>query len=196
MCLHSNWSSYLELRVVRCGFIYYVVLSLLAQVASMFSVEAEYILPLAAILKHRKKFLTIIDTCFPHTQKLHKLLLNRIMVKISYSCMPNMKQIIANHNKAIINTNKTDNSNTIPPPPPPCNCHQNKSCACPLDGQWQTKSIIYQVTVTRHDNNKEGTYIGLRENTFKLETLGERRPPWPRQIIPPIFAQCKSFEPW
>ena len=38
---------------------------------------------------------------------------------------------------------------------------------CPVDGQCQTKSIIYQSTVTRHDNNKEETYVGLTENTFK-----------------------------
>ena len=46
-----------------------------------------------------------------------------------------------------------------------CNCQKNKTC--PLDGQCQTKSIIYQATVTRHDNNKEETYVGLTENTFK-----------------------------
>ena len=53
-----------------------------------------------------KKFLDILDTCFPHTHKLHRLL-NRNTVKLSCSCMPNMKQIIASHNKTLINTKNT-----------------------------------------------------------------------------------------
>ena len=51
-----------------------------------------------------------------------------------------------------------------------CNCRKNKTC--PLDGQCQTKSIIHQATVTRHDNNKEETYVGLTENTFKTRYDG------------------------
>jgi hypothetical protein len=46
-----------------------------------------------------KKFLNLIDRCFPSGHQLHKLL-NCNTVKISYSCMPNMKQIISNHNKS------------------------------------------------------------------------------------------------
>ena len=41
-----------------------------------------------------KKFLNLIDRCFTPGHKLHKLL-NRNTVKVSYSCMPNMKEIIA-----------------------------------------------------------------------------------------------------
>ena len=47
-----------------------------------------------------------------------------------------------------------------------CNCRQSNTC--PLNGQCQTEGVVYQVTVTRHDNNKEETYIGLTENTFKI----------------------------
>ena len=75
--------------------------------------------------------------------------------------MPNMKQIIANHNKTLINT-----KNTKPITQKNCNCRQSKTC--PLNGQCQTKGVVYQATVTRHDNNKEETYIGLTENTFKI----------------------------
>ena len=75
--------------------------------------------------------------------------------------MPNMKQIIANHNKTLINT-----KNTKPITQKNCNCRQSKTC--PLNGQCRTKGVVYQATVTRHDNNKEETYIGLTENTFFL----------------------------
>ena len=112
-----------------------------------------------------EKFLAIIDTCFPQTHRLHKLL-NRNTIKLSYSCMPNMKQIIASHNKAILDQNNTPTTTTQKN----CNCRKNKTC--PLDGQCQTESIIYQATVTRHDNNKEETYVGLTENTFKTRYNG------------------------
>ena len=77
-----------------------------------------------------------------------------------------MKQIIASHNKAILDQNNTPTTTTQKN----CNCRKNKTC--PLDGQCQTESIIYQATVTRHDNNKEETYVGLTENTFKTRYNG------------------------
>ena len=43
------------------------------------------------------KFLKIIDTCFPPTNPLRKIL-NRSTVKVSYRCMPNMGQMLAKHN--------------------------------------------------------------------------------------------------
>ena len=58
-----------------------------------------------------EKFLAIIDTCFPQTHRLHKLL-NRNTIKLSYSCMPKMKQIIASHNKAILDKNNTPTTTT------------------------------------------------------------------------------------
>ena len=92
-----------------------------------------------------KQFLNLLDTCFPPTNKLHKIL-NRNTVTISYKCMPNMKQIISNHNKTILNKDnnierKTNN----------CNCRIKE--ACPVNQKCQTSSLIYQATVTRHDNN-------------------------------------------
>ena len=58
-----------------------------------------------------KQFLNLLDTCFPPTNKLHKIL-NRNTVKISYKCMPNMKQIISNHNKTILNKDNNTESKT------------------------------------------------------------------------------------
>ncbi|KAK3740549.1 hypothetical protein QZH41_004318 [Actinostola sp. cb2023] len=45
-----------------------------------------------------KKFLNAVDKCFPKDHPLHKIF-NRHTLKLSYSCMPNMKTIIASHNK-------------------------------------------------------------------------------------------------
>ena len=104
-----------------------------------------------------QKFLKIVDKCFPTTHKLHKLF-NRNTVKLSYSCMPNMKTNIDNHNKKLL---QPDNTNTDKL----CNCR--KPTECPLDNKCLEKSMIYQATVTRLDNNTTETYIGLCETDFK-----------------------------
>ena len=106
-----------------------------------------------------KKFLKLVDKCFTPDHKLHKLI-NRNTVKVSYSCMPNMKQVIAKHNCKIKQSpNHQENERK-------CNC-RNKD-TCPLEGECLTQSIIYQATVKRQDNNKEETYVGLTEKEFKL----------------------------
>ena len=46
-----------------------------------------------------------------------------------------------------------------------CNCCIKE--ACPVNQKCQTSSLIYQATVTRHYNNKDESYIGLTDNTFK-----------------------------
>ena len=48
-----------------------------------------------------RKFFKLLDTCFPPENKLYKIL-NRNTIKISYSCVRNIKQIITNHNKEIV----------------------------------------------------------------------------------------------
>jgi len=106
-----------------------------------------------------QQFMKIIDKHFPKTNPLHKVF-NRNTTKISYSCMPNIKQIITNHNRAIIardNTNASTNAG--------CNCRIAEQC--PIENKCLTKSIVYQATVTNNNTGKEETYIGLSENTFK-----------------------------
>ena len=106
-----------------------------------------------------KKFLTLIDNCFPPSHQLHPLI-NRNNIKVSYSCMPNIGQTISSHNKTVLRNN-------IPPEEKPmCNCRNRP--ACPLNGKCLSQEIVYQATVTRKDNNKQETYIGLTETTFKL----------------------------
>ena len=52
-----------------------------------------------------KKFFTLLSACFPANNKLHKII-NKNTIKLSYSCMSNIKQSIANHNKAILSKEK------------------------------------------------------------------------------------------
>jgi hypothetical protein len=105
-----------------------------------------------------KKFLKLVDNCFPTDHPLHKLI-NRNTVKVSYSCMPNMKQIITSHNKSILKKNIPQEEK------PTCNCRTPANC--PLGGKCLSSNIVYQATVTREDNKSQETYIGLTETQFK-----------------------------
>ena len=80
--------------------------------------------------------------------------------------MANVQQIISEHKKAVLNSNKpkpnAQNNN--------CNCRKERQC--PLEGNCLTNNVIYQATVTRQDNLREETYIGLTENSFKTRFNG------------------------
>ena len=105
-----------------------------------------------------KCFLSLIDKHFPKSNPLHKIF-NRNTIKLSYSCMGNIKTIISNHNKAEINkSTHTDDQMK--------NCNCRKSSTCPMDGNCNMESIIYQAEVTT-STTKE-TYIGLCDTAFKL----------------------------
>ena len=108
------------------------------------------------------KFLRTIDKCFPKDHPLHKIF-NRNPLKLSYSCMPNMQNIISSRNKSVLNMQTENNTAKR------CNCRQINTC--PLSGKCQTEGIVYQATVTREDNMKQKTYVGLTGNTFKTRYL-------------------------
>jgi len=111
-----------------------------------------------------KKFFRLLDKCFPPGHQLRPLL-NRNTVKLSYSCMPNMGQIISTHNKHVLNKTKPKPTVTQT-----CSCRAKNQC--PLDNKCLTSCVIYQATVTRQDIKKDETYIGLTENTFKSRYSG------------------------
>ena len=111
-----------------------------------------------------KKFLNLVNKSFPKGSKLHKIF-NKNTIKLSYSCMANMQQIVSSHNSRILrNTLNPSNNNANSNTNKDCNCRRQ---ACPLDGKCLSKSLIYQATVKRADNDEESTYIGLTEGTFK-----------------------------
>ena len=105
-----------------------------------------------------RTFLNLISKHFPKQHKYHSLF-NKNNVKVSYSCMDNMKSIINKHNKKVTNAdNDTNTDNQVQ-----CNC-RNKD-QCPLDNKCLTSSIIYNAQATT--NNATNNYIGLTEGTFK-----------------------------
>ena len=87
------------------------------------------------------KFLKIIDTCFPPTHPLAKII-NRNTIKVSYRCMPNMGQVISKHNS------KVSRQTPFQPLAPGCNCKRGP-LTCPVNGACQSRGLVYEATVTK-----------------------------------------------
>jgi len=104
-----------------------------------------------------REFLRIVDDSFPIGHKL-KPIFNRNTLKLSYSCMPNVKSSIDSHNKSCLNKDRNDE-----PKKKPCNCRDKQKC--PLDGECRENGIVYQATVITKNNQK--TYVGLTDTEFK-----------------------------
>ena len=81
-----------------------------------------------------RKFLQAVDECFPANHCLHKIF-NRNTLKLSYSCMPNVHQIITAHNKTVLDKQTKPPENLSKE----CNCRQKESC--PLCGKCLTESV-------------------------------------------------------
>ena len=107
-----------------------------------------------------RDFLRLIDKCFPVGHKLRKIF-NRNTLKLSYSCMANVRQVIDGHNKTILKKaaqTPQDQANKT------CNCRKRDECL--LKGTCLSKDIINQATVMS-SNNKSETYVGLTATEFK-----------------------------
>ena len=115
-----------------------------------------------------KEFLKIIKTSFPPNHKLHKIC-NLNTVKLSYSCLPNMKTEISKHNSKIL---KSDNTDAVVSKS--CDCRDKTNCPLPQYGCLAEKSVVYQATVTREDNNNVETYVGLTQAEFKVRWRGHK----------------------
>ena len=102
------------------------------------------------------KFLALIDRCFPRGSIMAKVF-NRNNLKISYRTCPNMKQILARHNKKIIAKNQPKAEERE------CNCPRRTREAgeCPLQGRCLTKNNVYQATVVETTVDNVETYVGV-----------------------------------
>ena len=111
-----------------------------------------------------KDFLKLLDKHFPSHNKFSKIF-NRRSVKVSYSCLPNMKSKINQHNKKILGettTNAGENDADIRR----CNCPE--STECPMDGFCLDKDVHYAAHLTsdlRNYGTKE--YQGICSTEWK-----------------------------
>ena len=108
-----------------------------------------------------RDFLKLIDKHFPKTSPLHKIF-NRNTIKVSYSCMHNVRSVISKHNKRVLSEANSTQKSTKEKQ---CNCRNANEC--PLDQVCLTKDLVYQAEVTTKDNNERKTYIGMTATTFK-----------------------------
>ena len=112
-----------------------------------------------------KMFNWILFNRFPKSHRLHKLL-NKNNTKISYSTTPNIAQIIAGHNKKIIQEflDKKEQAKNPNKVIKTCSCNPGKKC--PLDGKCLTENVLYKATCTA-DQEPKKEYLGIAATDFK-----------------------------
>ena len=82
-----------------------------------------------------------------HFRKNHEYeIFNKINIKVSYSCVDNMKKVINSHNKYV--ASKKDQVN------------QNPN-TCPLDNKCLTSKIVYSVEIITDDQQLSKFYLGI-----------------------------------
>ena len=101
-----------------------------------------------------KLFMRLIDKHFPRHHKFHKLF-NRSNVKLSYSCMPSMKNVIQKHNSKIMEDPKPTNNKA-------CSCRQKSDC--PLNENCLSECLVYNAVV---NTSTTKIYYGTCEKSFK-----------------------------
>ena len=79
-----------------------------------------------------KYFFRLINKHFPPEHKFHKIF-NKNTLKLSYSCMPNLKSLINSHNQNILRDQPQST-------PKICNCLKKEDC--PMNGFCLTKSLL------------------------------------------------------
>ena len=102
-----------------------------------------------------RKFINIVKKHFTDKHKYYKIF-NKNTLKISYSCTPNMKSIIAKHNKKVLSQPAIEDEEH-------CNCPNKDNC--PLDGECTKGALVYHADVTARALIKR--YMGATEPMFK-----------------------------
>ena len=101
-----------------------------------------------------KLFTRLIDKHFPRHYKFYKLF-DRNNVKLSYSYMPSMKNVIQKHNSKIMEDPKQTNNKT-------CCCRQKSYC--PLNQNCLSECLVYNAVV---NTSTTKNYYGTCEKSFK-----------------------------
>ena len=99
---------------------------------------------------------------FSQNHTMYKIF-NRNTVKISYSCLRNISSIISSHNCNIFWPKQRRNKGMFSS----CGCNCRVTNERPLNGEYQTPSVIYRADVVNHSNDEEKFYFGSADTTFK-----------------------------
>ena len=98
-----------------------------------------------------KNFFLLLNECFPKNSKLYKII-NKSTIKLSYSCMANMKQKIDNHNRKIMSNGREREEFTR-------NCNCRDKSLCPLREKCLQEGVVYKAIVTQTETMKQDNYI-------------------------------------
>ena len=112
-----------------------------------------------------KEFFKLVNHHFKKDHPYHSIF-NRNTIKLSYSCMRNVRSIIQSHNRKVLEQANGPQDDEHPS----CNCR--KKPECPLDGNCLTSNVIYKATVTTSNGTKD--YIGSTGGTFKKRFYGHK----------------------
>ena len=99
-----------------------------------------------------KKFFHLLDKQFSKAHLSHRVF-NRNTVKVSYSCMNNISQIIKQHKKHVSKKKEIQT--------PKCNCRNKNDC--PMNGNCKVNNVIYKRTVSATPTFKQRVYLGIAE---------------------------------
>ena len=107
-----------------------------------------------------KYFLSLVDKHFPRNNEKFKKIFNRNNLKVSYSCMPNMKTFVNAHNRKVMS------EETQPAATRTCNCPRNATC--PMDGNCLSQNTLYAGIITSNlPNYGEKQYAGVSAPPWK-----------------------------
>ena len=138
--------------------------------------------------------LTLVESSYKSStnasqRTIHSTRFSTDTLKLSYSCMPNMKSIISSHNKHVLSK-----TNTPIQQPDTCNCR--KKPECPLEGNCLQTNVIYQATVTTETRNHQTSFRhSKRRNGTELSkhvwNLQDSKKPF--RIKWRVFKRCKPY---
>ena len=115
-------------------------------------------------------FLQLVEKHFPKHNKLYKIF-NKNTIKVSYSCLPNVKSSVNKHNKKVLRKVKEGTSSNEPVKT--CSCPRNTEC--PLNNCCYEKDIQYSAEVTSNlPNYGTKIYKGICATTWK-ERFGNHK---------------------
>ena len=113
--------------------------------------------------------LHLLDTYFPRYLDTFNKIFNRIKVKVSYSCMQNIKAIISNHNMNILHQNNEIKDE--------CNSRNKKYC--PLGGKCLSPNTVYQRKITSTESNyNDKVYFKVAKSRSKILRPHQILYPW------------------
>ena len=92
-----------------------------------------------------KAFLNLVRKHSSRSHKYNKIF-NLNIIKISYSSMPNINNLIKQHNPKILNKDQDKIQRS-------CNCRIKESC--PLNGKCLHQCMVYKIEVTTNTTDKE-----------------------------------------